>query len=173
MDRLLTSLNYMLIGIQRNIMNISQLSCKLALMPAIMKKSAKIAWHNTMRQRACIHAGERCQNCGKHTSIVKGVIHHLTYPPDVYEQPVEQLIDDEICSWLCKICHSQEHIAYSFEESRHFMRRGGYCHHCNQLIFGGWDRGKSMGVNYCICKKCFKSIKMRKKLEDSGQMSMF
>ena len=134
-----------------------------------MSKSAKLDWHIRMRVRACVYSSETCQKCKKPTDVAHGVIHHLKYPPGVYEKDVEPLIDEGICMWLCKACHNQLHIAETLEESKGHLKSGGYCKHCGELVFGGWNRAKTLGLDYCICKKCYKAMKALRKQEQAGQ----
>ena len=136
-------------------------------------KAKKAEWHNRMRLRACRYVNEICQNCQRATPVENGVIHHLKYPAGVYGREVEALIDESVCLWLCKACHEQAHIAESFDETRATVKNAGYCYYCGKLAFGGWDRGKSLGVAYCICKKCLKAIRAKEKQEGAGQLSLF
>lgn len=141
--------------------------------PPKLTKAKKAEWHDRMRLRACQYANELCQNCQKVTLLDNGVIHHLQYPVGVYEQEVETLIDQSICVWLCKACHEQAHIAESFDETRTTVKNAGYCYYCGKLAYGGWERGKSLGIAYCICKKCLKAIRTKEKQERDGQLSLF
>lgn len=138
-----------------------------------MKGNLKREWHKKMKARACQYAGEKCQNCHKSTRVSSGVIHHLEYPAGVYEKDVEELIDDEICVWLCRECHLQIHLAHSLEESQQHLKNGGHCQYCKKLVFGGWDRAKTLGLDYCICKGCYKAIKAIEKQKSTGQLTLF
>lgn len=139
----------------------------------MVNKSIKLDWHNRMRLRACTYARESCQKCGKVTDILHGVIHHTKYPEGVYTHDVESLMDEGICFWLCKQCHFQIHIAYTLEESEDHLKRGGYCKHCGELVFGGWDRAKTLGLDYCICRLCYIRMKVIKHQNEAGQLKFF
>ena len=132
----------------------------------------KAEWHARMRERANRYANGRCSACQKETTVTTGVIHHLSYPAGVYQRDVEELIEEDICVWLCHPCHDQIHIASTAEDFAQF-KRGGYCHYCGRLNFGGWERNKLLGLEHCICRKCFKSMKKRLQQKAAGQLSLF
>lgn len=132
----------------------------------------KMEWHSKMKERAHKYSEGRCSSCQKVTTVKTGVIHHLSYPAGVYERDVEELIEEDICVWLCLPCHQEVHMAASAAEAGH-MKRGGHCHYCNRLTFGGWERNKLLGLDHCICRKCFQSIKQRLRMEAEGQMNLF
>ena len=138
-----------------------------------MDKPAKHDWHSQMRLRACVYSSETCQHCKKHANITRGVIHHIKYPPHVYEREVEALIDEGICLWLCKTCHNQLHLAKTIDESKNALKSGGYCKYCGKLVFGGWDRAKTLKLDHCICKECYRAIKALQKKEKAGQARFF
>lgn len=138
-----------------------------------MSKSNKLDWHKRMRARACTYAGEVCHRCGVATDISHGVIHHTRYPPGIYERDVESLMNEGICVWLCKHCHQEIHLAESLEESLDPLKSGGYCEHCGELVYGGWDRARTLGLDYCICRKCYKRMKATKQQEAAGQLRLW
>lgn len=139
---------------------------------AVTKKE-KRQWHDKMRSRACAYSCQKCQICGAFANVSRGVIHHTKYPEGVYSHDVEQLIDEDICQWLCKQCHQKTHIAYSLEESNNSIKNAGYCKHCGDLAFGGWARAKTLGLEYCICRKCHKFRKNIEKQIEAGQLTLF
>jgi hypothetical protein len=139
----------------------------------MLGKSNKLEWHKRMRYRACNYATETCQKCGRKTDIQHGVIHHAKYPPGVYTRDVEDLMEEGICVWLCRDCHNKIHIAHTFEESKDHLKSGGYCKHCGKLVFGCWDRARTLGLDYCICRRCYKKMKSVKQQEESGQLRLF
>ena len=139
----------------------------------MVNKSVKREWHDAMRERACVFAGAICQRCGRHTGVHDGVIHHWKYPAGVYERDVEELITEGICAWVCKECHNKIHIAYTLEESKHPLKNAGYCKYCGELAFGCWDRAKTLGLDYCICRKCYNQGKSRRRQIDAGQLKLF
>jgi hypothetical protein len=74
---------------------------------------------------------------------------------------------------LRKKCHNQLHLAQTMEESKNTLKSGGYCKCCGVLVFGGWDRAQTLGVDYCICKKCYCAMKAAQKQEKAGQTKFF
>jgi hypothetical protein len=138
-----------------------------------MSKSVKLEWHKKMRARACDYSSGVCQKCGAKTDILHGVIHHRKYPAGVYEREVEELMDEGICVWLCRECHQKIHIAETLDESKEHLKSGGYCKHCGELVFGGWDRAKTLGLDYCICRKCYKARKRIEQQEEAGQLRLW
>lgn len=134
-------------------------------------KQHKKAWHEMMRPRASLFASEKCKNCGKTTEGLNGVIHHLKYPARCYERSVEVLMRENICQWLCRTCHDAIHVSDNFEEAQEDRSKSGaHCKICGDLIFGAWDRARTLGIDYAICRKCLSKQKAEQKIDQSGQM---
>ena len=81
-------------------------------------------------------------------------------------------MDAGICMWLCRLCHDEQHTASSIAEAGEPLKRGGYCRHCGQHVYGGWDRAKTLGLDYCICRKCYKKMKGISQQVKAGQLSL-
>lgn len=137
------------------------------------RKIRRREWHDEMRQRACDYSQGICNLCGKLTDIRHGVIHHLAYPPGVYEVDVETLINDKICVWLCRECHENVHYTDKIENSGAGKLNAGECHICGKICYGGWDRAKTLKISQCICKKCYRVNKNRAEGVKHGQKLLF
>jgi hypothetical protein len=140
---------------------------------AKVTKRQKYEWHNSMRQRACDYSQGICGLCKKTVDVKTGVIHHSAYPPGVYEIDVEVLINEKICVWLCKECHEKVHYTDKIENSGAGKLNAGKCHICDEICYGGWDRAKTLGIDKCICKKCYRANKKRTEAIKKGQTSFF
>ena len=140
----------------------------------MIKKSEKKHWHKIMKPRARHRAKGICQQCNTPTPTLKsGVIHHTAYPAGVYEREVESLMDEGICIWLCRRCHEQAHIATDFDETRGDVKNAGNCEYCGKVAYGGWERGRTLGLDICICKPCLKQMRARERREQAGQLRLF
>ena len=127
-----------------------------------------------MRPRACEIAVVKCQQCGKPAKDLDGVIHHLKYPAGCYGRNVEDLMREKICQWLCRPCHDAIHITDNFEEAQESREKSGaHCKICGALDFGVWERARTLGIDYPICKKCLSKQKSERKIDESGQMKFF
>jgi hypothetical protein len=135
-------------------------------------KQHKRAWHETMRPRACALALGKCQSCGKPAEGLNGVIHHLKYPTGCYEQDVEDLMGQKVCQWLCRSCHDAIHVIDNFEEAQDRKKSGAHCKICGDLIFGAWDRARTLGIDYAICRNCLAKQKKEEALDKAGQMKL-
>jgi hypothetical protein len=126
-----------------------------------------------MRPRAASYARFRCKHCGGDAPTKNGVIHHYRYPAGVYQRNVEELLSEGVVAWLCNSCHDKIHYAETFEESQKALTRGGKCKYCGKTMFGGWERGRILGTNDCLCRKCFRNFQRTKDEAKSGQMTLF
>jgi len=136
-------------------------------------KQDKRVWHDVMRPRACAFAVGKCQRCGKSAEGFQGVIHHLKYPEGCYGRPVEDLIRERICEWLCRQCHEAIHITDEWADAQDQKKSGGHCKICGKLAFGVWDRAKTLGIEYPICKRCLSQQRHEDKINKSGQLKFF
>ena len=137
-----------------------------------MKKHKRV-WHETMRPRACAFAFNKCERCGKSAEGFDGVIHHLKYPSDCYQRSVEDLMREKICQWLCRPCHDAIHVTDNFEETEDRKKSGAHCKFCGELTFGVWDRARTLGIDYAICRKCLVRQKEEDKKDKAGQLKLF
>ena len=127
-----------------------------------------------MRPRACAFAFGQCQRCGKPAKDLDGVIHHLKYPAGCYQRNVEDLMREKICQWLCRPCHDAIHLTDDFEVSQEDRNKSGaHCKICGDLIFGAWDRARTLGIDYPICRKCLAKQRAEEKLDKAGQLKLF
>ncbi len=134
----------------------------------MVTKQDKAEWHREMKPVAYDIRDGLCMHCSHKFPIEDSVIHHTAYPSGVYSLHISELFDNGLCEWLCNECHQKAHIAVSYEETKKGVKNAGYCHSCNNLSFGGWERGHGMKENFCICRACFN----KNKDEENGIYSL-
>lgn len=119
-------------------------------------------WHLANKEKAWHEANKRCQKCEKLTTPLNASIHHLKYLPHCYEEDVcvIEMMDNNICKWLCRTCHEETHEAKNFKESREVHeKKSGYCFVCGKYAYACWDRAVGIGIKKCLCRSCFKDHK--------------
>ena len=122
------------------------------------------AWHLKNKTKAWNYAQKRCEECDKLTTLYKGSIHHLKYLSNCYEDDVcvIDMMDQDICMWLCRKCHRLVHLATSYEESlNNHEKKSGYCTYCGRYAHACWDRAKTLQIRKCICRQCYEVHKRR------------
>lgn len=121
------------------------------------------AWHLMNKNKAWHYAQKRCQSCEKLTIPPGGAIHHLKYLPHCYEDDVcvIDLMDQNICKWLCHTCHRKIHTAKTFEESqKNHHKTAGYCFVCGKHTYGCWNRAITLKIKKCLCRDCYEDYKI-------------
>lgn len=119
-------------------------------------------WHLANKNKAWEYANNRCQECQKITIPPGGAIHHLKYLPNCYEKNVcvIEMMDENICKWLCHRCHREVHTAKTFKESQEAHEKtAGYCSICGKYAYGCWNRAISLGIKKCLCRDCYEDYK--------------
>ena len=125
-------------------------------------KQKRLQWHADNKDFVFDYFDGTCQVCNNKIDKLTTTwdVHHLHYhyKNRLYDTPAKELIENNVITLLCRLCHDKEHTAIDPENPQHLENKYP-CENCGRLERGIFDRKKGEKLDKLLCRKCFRNSK--------------